>query len=66
FNFEKNEVPFLYSEHKNENELLFNTLFIEDKKGGTSHPMRLFRYSKYGYLAYLRTKTKTLLESIEE
>ena len=66
FNFEKNEVPFLYSEHKNANELLFNTLFIEDKKGGTSHPMRLFRYSKYGYLAYLRTKTKTLLESIEE
>lgn len=66
FNFEKNEVPFLYSEHKNANELLFNTLFIVDKKGGTSHPMRLFRYSKYGYLAYLRTKTKTLLESIEE
>lgn len=66
FNFEKNEVPFLYSEHMNANELLFNTLFIEDKKGGTSHPMRLFRYSKYGYLAYLRTKTKTLLESIEE
>lgn len=66
FNFEKNEVPFLYSEHKNANELLFNTLFIEDKGGGTSHPMRLFRYSKYGYLAYLRTKTKTLLESIEE
>lgn len=66
FNFEKNEVPFLYSEHKNANELLFNTLFIEDKRGGTSHPMRLFRYSKYGYLAYLRTKTKTLLESIEE
>lgn len=66
FNFEKNEVPFLYSEHKNANELLFNTLFIIDKKGGTSHPMRLFRYSKYGYLAYLRTKTKTLLESIEE
>lgn len=66
FNFEKNEVPFLYSEHKNANELLFNTLFIEDKKGVTSHPMRLFRYSKYGYLAYLRTKTKTLLESIEE
>ena len=66
FNFEKNEVPFLYSEHKNANELLFNTLFIEDKKGGTSHTMRLFRYSKYGYLAYLRTKTKTLLESIEE
>lgn len=66
FNFEKNEVPFLYSEHKNANELLFNTLFIVGKKGGTSHPMRLFRYSKYGYLAYLRTKTKTLLESIEE
>ena len=66
FNFEKNEVPFLYSEHKNANELLFNTLFIVDKKGSTSHPMRLFRYSKYGYLAYLRTKTKTLLESIEE
>lgn len=66
FNFEKNEVPFLYSEHKNANELLFNTLFLVDKKGGTSHPMRLFRYSKYGYLAYLRTKTKTLLESIEE
>lgn len=66
FNFEKNEVPFLYSEPKNANELLFNTLFIVDKKGGTSHPMRLFRYSKYGYLAYLRTKTKTLLESIEE
>lgn len=66
FNFEKNEVPFLYSEHKNANELLFNTLFIVEKKGGTSHPMRLFRYSKYGYLAYLRTKTKTLLESIEE
>lgn len=66
FNFEKNEVPFLYSEHMNANELLFNTLFIEDKGGGTSHPMRLFRYSKYGYLAYLRTKTKTLLESIEE
>lgn len=66
FNFEKNEVPFLYSEHKNANELLFNTLFIVDKNGGTSHPMRLFRYSKYGYLAYLRTKTKTLLESIEE
>lgn len=66
FNFEKNEVPFLYSEHKNANELLFNTLFIVDKKGGTNHPMRLFRYSKYGYLAYLRTKTKTLLESIEE
>lgn len=66
FNFEKNEVPFLYSEHMNANELLFNTLFIEGKKGGTSHPMRLFRYSKYGYLAYLRTKTKTLLESIEE
>lgn len=66
FNFEKNEVPFLYSEHMNANELLFNTLFIVDKKGGTSHPMRLFRYSKYGYLAYLRTKTKTLLESIEE
>ena len=66
FNFEKNEVPFLYSEHKSANELLFNTLFIVDKKGGTSHPMRLFRYSKYGYLAYLRTKTKTLLESIEE
>lgn len=66
FNFEKNEVPFLYSEHKNANELLFNTLFIVDKKVGTSHPVRLFRYSKYGYLAYLRTKTKTLLESIEE
>lgn len=66
FNFEKNEVPFLYSEHMNANELLFNTLFIVGKKGGTSHPMRLFRYSKYGYLAYLRTKTKTLLESIEE
>lgn len=66
FNFEKNEVPFLYSEHKNANELLFNTLFIVDKKVGTSHPVRLFKYSKYGYLAYLRTKTKTLLESIEE
>lgn len=66
FNFEKNEVPFLYSEHMNANELLFNTLFIVDKKVGTSHPVRLFRYSKYGYLAYLRTKTKTLLESIEE
>lgn len=64
--FEKSEVPFLYSEDSNAEQMLYDQLFKNDKKKFISHSCRILKYSKYGYIGYLRTKTNSLLESIEE
>lgn len=65
-NFEKNEVPFLYSEDSNAEIMMYDQLFINKKKDFFSQFCRILKYSKYGCAGYLRTKTNSLLENIEE
>lgn len=64
--FERNEVPFLYSEDKNAEKMMYEQLFKEEKKKFISHSCRILKYSKYGCLGYIRNKTNSLLENIEE
>ncbi|MGM9713055.1 MAG: hypothetical protein ACI3Y5_02920 [Prevotella sp.] len=64
--FERNELPFLYSEVTNARDLVCQQLTSTTPGGTWSRSLSLYRFSKLGMLGFWQQKIKNMLDNIEE